>query len=414
VSLSNGTRLGPYEILTPLGAGGMGEVYKAIDTRLNRTVAIKILSPQFATDTAFRTRFDREARTISQLDHPNICALYDVGEQGGTSYLVMQYLEGETLAQRIDRGRLPLDQALAIAVQIAGALDAAHRAGVVHRDLKPANVLLTKGAAKLLDFGLAKSPAGVVEGSNISTLPTTPPNLTAHGTILGTFQYMAPEQLEGRDADARTDIFAFGAVMYEMVTGIKAFTGKSQASLIAAILTSEPPPIVDVQPLTPLALDRVVLKCLAKDPDARWQSARDLHDELTWIAGKPVGPETQLSTRAKPRTTIRALAAIALMAIGAIAGALITAKRVPPSSVSPVARLLVSVSPADHLLSTNPEEGRFNPQRPSKPAVAWAPDGSRFVFAATRSGKQQLFVRALDRLDAEPIAGTENSDVPFF
>src|SRR6266852_1760437 len=218
----------------------MGEVYKARDTRLNRTVAIKVLSASFASDPQFRERFDREARTISQLDHPHICALYDVGEQNGTAYLVMQYLEGETLADRLTKGALPLDQALQVAIQIADALAAAHKAGIVHRDLKPGNIMLTKGGAKLLDFGLAKTGASALSGANLSMLPTTPP-ITQQGSILGTFQYMAPEQLEGQEADARTDIFAFGVVLYEMFTGRHAFTGKTQASLIASILKDQPP-----------------------------------------------------------------------------------------------------------------------------------------------------------------------------
>src|SRR6202049_2097217 len=236
MSLASGARLGPYEILSALGAGGMGEVYKARDTRLDRTVAIKILPDALAADPQFRDRFDREARAISSLDHPHICALYDVGEQNGTSYLVMQYLEGETLAERLKTGPLPLDQALKIAIEIAGALDKAHRAGITHRDLKPGNIMLTKGGAKLLDFGLAKTGTPLVAGAGLSMLPTTPPGLTAQGTILGTFQYMAPEQLEGTNADARTDIFAFGAVVYEMATGKKSFEGKTNASLIGAIM----------------------------------------------------------------------------------------------------------------------------------------------------------------------------------
>src|SRR3989442_2753458 len=217
--LVTGTRLGPYEIVAALGAGGMGEVYKARDTRLDRTVAIKILPESLAADPQFRDRFDREARAISQLTHPHICTLYDVGEQQDTAFLVMEYLDGETLAKRLERGALPLAEALTIAIQIASALDKAHRAGITHRDLKPANIFLTKNGAKLLDFGLAKTGPPALAGAGVSVLPTTPPGLTAQGTILGTFQYMAPEQLEGKEADARTDIFAFGAVFYEMLTG---------------------------------------------------------------------------------------------------------------------------------------------------------------------------------------------------
>src|ERR1700694_2664145 len=261
MALAAGARLGPYEILSALGSGGMGEVYKATDTRLDRTVAIKILPPTLATDPQFRDRFDREARAISQLDHPHICALHDVGEQDGTAYLVMQYLEGETLADRLTKGALPLDQALQVAIQIADALATAHKAGIVHRDLKPGNIMLTKGGAKLLDFGLAKTGASALGAANLSMLPTTPP-ITQQGAILGTFQYMAPEQLEGHDADARTDIFAFGAVVYEGVTGKKAFEGKSHASMISAIMSSDPSPLSTVQPLAPPGLDEIVKRCL--------------------------------------------------------------------------------------------------------------------------------------------------------
>ena len=278
--LQPGARLGPYEILSLVGAGGMGEVYKSRDTRLDRTVAIKILPDTFAADPQFRERFDREARTISQLDHPHVCALYDVGEQDGTAFLVMQFLEGETLADRLAKGALPIDQAIKTAIEIASALDRAHRAGIVHRDLKPGNIMLTKAGARLLDFGLAKSSASVLAGA--STLPTAA-NLTAQGTILGTFQYMAPEQIEGQEADARTDIFAFGVVLYEMVTGKRAFTGKTHASLISSILKDTPRPIVELQPLVPPLLDHIVSRCLAKDPDDRWQSASDLTRELRWI-----------------------------------------------------------------------------------------------------------------------------------
>jgi len=292
MSIAVGTRLGPYVIQSSLGAGGMGEVYKARDTRLDRTVAIKILPEALASDPQFRERFDREARTISQLDHPHICTLYDVGEQDGTSYLVLQYLEGETLEARLKKGALPLDQALQFAMQIAEALGKAHRVGIVHRDLKPGNVMITKQGSMLLDFGLAKTTA-TAGPAGLSMLPTTPPGLTAQGTILGTFQYMAPEQLEGHKVDSRTDIFAFGAVFYEMVTGRRAFEGRSQASLISAILKDNPPPLESLQPLVPQTLDRVVRKCLAKDPDDRWQSARDLLDELKWLTDS----SSQINTR---------------------------------------------------------------------------------------------------------------------
>jgi serine/threonine protein kinase len=280
MSLSAGTRLGPYEVLVPLGAGGMGEVYRARDTRLERTVAVKVLPQHLSASAEVRQRFEREAKTISQLSHPHICALYDVGNQDGVEYLVMEYLEGETLAERLVKGPLPLEQTLRYGIEIADALDKAHRQEIVHRDLKPGNVMLTKSGVKLLDFGLAKAVAPVSPSSSLSILPTQAgANLTQEGTILGTFQYMAPEQLEGKEADARSDIFAFGSVLYEMAAGKKAFSGASQASLISAIMKEEPAPASTVQPMSPPALDRVVKICLAKDPERRWQSARDV-----WLA----------------------------------------------------------------------------------------------------------------------------------
>src|SRR5215468_11270350 len=244
--LSTGARLGPYEILSPLGAGGMGEVYRARDTRLERTVAVKVLPSHLSASAEVRQRFEREAKTISQLSHPHICALYDVGNQDGVEYLVMEFLEGETLAERLLKGALPVDQTLRYGMEMADALDKAHRQGIVHRDLKPGNVMLTKSGVKLLDFGLAKAIEPAAPQGSLTSLPTRQ-GLTQEGTILGTFQYMAPEQLEGKDADARTDIFAFGAVLYEMATGKKAFAGASQASLITAIMSSEPPAISTVQ-----------------------------------------------------------------------------------------------------------------------------------------------------------------------
>jgi serine/threonine protein kinase len=259
----------------------MGEVYKARDTRLDRTVAIKILPEGLAADSQFRDRFEREARTISQLDDPHICALYDVGNEAGTSYLVMQYLEGETLAARLQKGALALSEALKFAIEIAGALDKAHRAGVIHRDLKPGNVMLTRSGAKLLDFGLAKAmPVG--RGA-FSVLPTTPVSITAQGTILGTFQYMAPEQVEGQDADARTDLFAFGALLFEMITGRPAFQGKTQASLVGSILRDDPTLTSELPQAVPPALSRVIRTCLAKNPDDRFQTAHDVALQLQWI-----------------------------------------------------------------------------------------------------------------------------------
>src|SRR5688500_10155076 len=292
--LSAGTRVGAYEVIALIGSGGMGEVYRARDTRLERTVAIKVLPPQFAIDADSRARFEREGRAISSLEHPHICALYDIGEAPNPDsqapnpdtiqFLVMQYLDGETLEARLKAGPLPFAQAMQIAMEIADALDKAHRAGIIHRDLKPGNVMVTKSGAKLLDFGLAKTGAAAAPLSGLSMLPTTPPNMTVQGTILGTFQYMAPEQIEGLEADARTDIFAFGALLFEMLTGRTAFEGKTRASLIGAILKDEPPPVSRVQPVAPAALDRIVSTCLAKDPDDRYQSARDLLRDLKWAA----------------------------------------------------------------------------------------------------------------------------------
>src|SRR5713226_5803545 len=285
MALTSGTRLGPHEILSAIGAGGMGEVYRARDTRLNRIVAIKVLPAHLADRSELRERFEREARTIASLNHPHICTLYDIGQQDGVDYLVMEYLEGETLAHRLLKGALPLEQVLQYAIEISDALDKAHRKGVTHRDLKPGNAMLTKTGTKLLDFGLAKLKQEVAPANvRLSELPTADDALTAQGTIVGTLQYMAPEQVEGKEVDARTDIFAFGAVVYEMATRKRAFEGKSQASLIGAILKDDPPPISSLQPMTPPALDRVVKRCLAKEPDERCQSAKDLTDELKWIA----------------------------------------------------------------------------------------------------------------------------------
>ena len=290
MALTPGTRLGVYEVTAQLGEGGMGEVYKGRDTRLDRTVAIKVLHESLSSDPQFRERFDREARAISQLTHPHVCTLYDIGEQAGTAFLVMEFLEGETLADRLSRGgsekpAVPVDEALQLAIQMADALATAHRKGITHRDFKPGNVMLTKSGVKLLDFGLAKTSEAALGTSSRSVLPTTLPQaMTTPGTILGTFQYMAPEQLEGKEADTRTDIFAFGAVVYEMATGRRAFAGSSQASLITAIMSSQPPPLKALLPIAPPALERIVCKCLEKDPERRWQTARDLADELRWIS----------------------------------------------------------------------------------------------------------------------------------
>src|ERR1700681_2808342 len=298
-----GRRLGPYEILSAIGAGGMGEVYRARDTRLNRIVAIKVLPAHLADRSELRERFEREAKTIASLNHSHICVLYDIGQQDEIDFLVMEYLEGETLAQRLVKGSLPLEQVLQFAIEIADALDKAHRKGVTHRDLKPGNIMLTKTGTKLLDFGLAKLKQEVAPANvQLSQLATADDPVTAEGTIVGTLQNMAPEQWEGKEVDARTDICAFGAVVYEMATGKRAFEGKSQASLIAKILEIDPPPISSLQPMTPPALERTVKRCLAKEPDDRWQTARDLEVQLKWIAegGSQIGL-TPAATGKEPR-----------------------------------------------------------------------------------------------------------------
>ena len=327
MSISAGTRLGPYEILDAIGAGGMGEVYKAKDTRLDRIVAVKTLLPHIAAAPDLRERFEREARAISQLSHVNICTLFDVGEQDQTAFLVMEYLEGETLAARIAKGPIPVEQALPWAIQIASALNAAHRQGILHRDLKPGNVMLTPAGVKLLDFGLAKIVAGTATVStpaaSMMTSPatmTTP--LTMQGTILGTFTYMAPEMVEGEEADARADIWAFGCILYEMLTGRRAFIGKSQASLFGAILKEDAPSVSVVQPLVHPALDRIVRTCLAKDPNQRVQSAHDLLLNLQWIVegGSAAGAPAPVLARRRSRERAMWMGvALAVGTIGAVA-----------------------------------------------------------------------------------------------
>ena len=401
MALSPGTRLGPYEILAPIGAGGMGEVYRGRDTRLDRTVAVKVLPAHLADNTELRQRLEREARAISALSHPHICTLFDVGNQDGTEYLVMEYLEGETLADRVLKGPLPTEQVLRFGIEMADALDKAHRQGILHRDLKPGNVMLTKSGVKLLDFGLARleAPGKGPVFSSLSVAPTELPGsaLTAEGTILGTFQYMAPEQLEGKEADARTDIFAFGAVLYEMATARKAFTGKSQASLIASILEHEPAPIATVAPMTPPALDRVVKTCLAKDPEERWQTAHDVMLELRWIAqaGSQAGAPAPVVARRKRREGIAwascaaALLAAAVFAVGYFRRAPVPQRAFRSSIVLP--------SNLGFIHAT------------------LSPDAGRLVFRGTTpEGKSQLWIRSLTALSAEPLAGTEDAAFPFW
>jgi Tol biopolymer transport system component len=404
LALSSGNRLGPYEIVAPLGAGGMGEVYRAKDTRLNRDVAVKILPAGFAASPEFKARFEREAKTISQLSHPNVCSLFDVGNHEGAEFLVMELIEGESLGDRLQKGPLPIALVLKHGIEIASALDAAHRQGIVHRDLKPGNVMLTKAGAKLLDFGLAKSGpliTGTSSASQMAESPTVHNPLTEQGTILGTFQYMAPEQLEGLEADARTDIFAFGALLYQMATGQPAFQGKTRTSLIASIVSGTPQPVSQLVPLTPPALDHLIKKCLEKDPDDRWQSARDIADQLRWIvdAGSRAGEAAPVLAKRKARTRFAwALnAATAVVAVLATIGAvkLMTAPpRVVRSSLLP------------------PEKNQY---APGQGAMALSPDGLRIAFVARNDdGKQMLWVRALDALTAQPLAGTDDASHPFW
>ena len=396
MSLTPGAKLGPYEILAPLGAGGMGEVYKAKDTRLERTVAIKVLPSHLSDNAQVKERFEREARAVSSLNHPHICTLHDIGSENGIDFMVMEHIEGDTLADRLTKGALPLDQALQYGTQVADALDKAHRQGVVHRDLKPGNIMLTKSGAKLLDFGLAKL-AGPEVGAAESALPTQQRSLTAEGSILGTFQYMAPEQLEGKEADARTDIFAFGAVLYEMVTGRKAFEGKSQASLISAIMKDEPQPISQLQSMSPPALDHVVKTCLAKEADKRWQSAGDVERELNWIA--EVGSESGVSMPVGARPRSRDLAwGLSLLLAVVVTGVAVWQVTRPAETPRPVVRSSLPLPSGVTLTGT----GRH--------AVALSSDGTRLVYSAN----QQLYLRAMDQTEATPIRGTENARGPFF
>jgi Tol biopolymer transport system component len=391
MSLSAGQKLGPYEIVGRLGAGGMGEVYRARDTRLERSVAIKIMPADVAGKEDRRARFEREARAVASLNHPHICALYDIGGEAGVAYIVMELLDGESLAKRLERGPLTIPETLRYGIEIAEALSAAHRSGVVHRDLKPGNIVLTKTGAKLLDFGLAS-----VESHSLSEQDaTTTMAITAEGSIVGTWQYMAPEQLEGKKADARSDVFAFGAVLYEMATGHRAFEGRSTASLVGAIMGADPPPISTLRPgpgdAPPPALERVIRQCLAKDPDERWQSAADLARELRWIleGGSQAGVPAPVAARRRNRERLAWTAAICLLAAAALVVALLRVERPQPR----VLRFTVSL-PAGTTLASS-----------ILPMVS--PDGEKVLFVAQTGNDPQLWVHHFVTGDALPVRGTE-------
>jgi Tol biopolymer transport system component len=415
--LPSGTRLGPYEILGLIGEGGMGQVYRATDTRLDRAVAIKVMPAALADDRVRRERFEREARSISRLEHPNICPLYDVGElpadaggastslQPGGLFLVMQFLEGETLAQRLTRGALSIKETLDVGIQIAEALAAAHRAGIVHRDLKPGNVMLTRAGARLLDFGLARTVSGQSGGDASATLSSDRTALTTHGTLLGTLHYMAPEQLDGREVDTRADVFAFGAVLYEMVTGVRAFEAESAARVLSAILRDDPARVSTIVPVTPSGLDELIHTCLAKDPNDRWQGMGDVARQLRWLqsglssgrSGSVARAAVPIVTRSRWRSTVAvAAAAIAGLAIGG-ASVRVLARRAADPPVPVHAMLL---PPEDYYLSSG---------------LALSPDGRNLVFVAgDANGARQLWLRPLDADRARPLEGTDGAGDPFW
>lgn len=415
MSLACGAKLGPYEIQSPLGAGGMGEVYRAKDTRLDRIVAIKILSSRLSDHPEIKQRFEREARSISALNHPNICQLYDIGSQDATDFLVMEFLDGETLADRLRKGAIPVAEILKIGVAVAEALAFAHRRGIVHRDLKPGNLMLTPGGPKLMDFGLAKplspqtsaisstaAPSFTAEPTISGPTPLSP--LTAVGTIIGTIQYMSPEQIEGREADARSDIFAFGTVLYEMVAGKRPFSGKSQISLASAILENDPPPISAIKPQIPATFEHVVLTCLQKNPEERFQNAQDLKLQLQWIAeGKlPTSSEAEPSSPARrPDTRVWALAAIAMLVLGVTAGIFLR----PASAPAPAIRTVINA----------PEKSTFNLAGDFAGPPVLSPDGASIVFsAAGGDGKSTLWLRAMSSLEARQLADTDGAYFPFW
>jgi eukaryotic-like serine/threonine-protein kinase len=384
----------------------MGEVYRAKDTRLDRTVAIKILPADLSSDPIRRQRFEREAKAISSLNHPNICVLHDVGSQDNIDYLVMECLEGETLAKRLEKGALPIQQVLKYGMQIADALDKAHRSGVVHRDLKPGNIMVTTTGAKLLDFGLAKPMATLASLATLTASKRESP-VTEQGTIVGTFQYMSPEQIDGKELDGRSDIFSLGAVLYEMVTAKRAFEGKSQLSVASAILEKEPTPICMINPTTPATLDHSIRRCLAKDPEERWQTARDLALELKWAAdsgshaGVPVGFASPRSSR---WLLGWASAAVAVLALFGLALFFAGYKSRPKAQVQTIRTSI-----------TLPADAAFTVSSSVAVAMAISPDGRLLVFKAeAKNNIPQLWVRSVDNLESRPLSGTEQAFAPFW
>lgn len=413
--LTPGAKLGPFEIQSVLGTGGMGEVYRARDTRLDRTVAIKVLASHLSASPELKQRMEREARAISSLNHPHICQLYDIGSQDGTDYLVMEFLVGETLAERIPKGALPLNEVYKIGMEVAQALEVAHRHGIVHRDLKPGNIMLTPAGAKLMDFGLAKPLGAPTMASGTAPSFTASPTmsgpspmspLTTAGSIVGTIQYMAPEQIEGKEADARSDIFAFGAVLYEMTTGKRAFEGKSQISVASSILEKDPEPLSAAKPLTPPAFQHVVTTCLEKNPEDRFQTAHDVRLQLKWIAEGGSSPVTATSPPASPSKRERlgwAAGLIVAVVLGAIAGVFL--HRTIPTA--PLVRTVINAPESASVLLTGDFAG---------PPVL-SPDGAYVAFTAAAGGVQSrtaLWVRPMDKLEPQMLAGTEGAIFPFW
>jgi serine/threonine protein kinase len=406
MALTSGTKLGPYEIVAPIGAGGMGEVYRARDTRLDRTVAIKVLNSSVVASPELKQRFEREARTISRLNHPHICTLHDVGHQDGTDFLVMEYLEGETLAQRLCKGALALPDLLKIGIDILDGLEQAHRAGIVHRDLKPGNVMLTKAGAKLLDFGLAKprvsgTSAGAASTPLFSAVmtvssPSAQSPLTSSGRLVGTVQYMAPEQFEGKEADARSDIFAFGAMLYEMATGQRPFAGKTQIKVVSAILEDEPQPVSQLHPGLPPMIDHVVRTCLQKIPDDRYQSAHDIAVELKWISQTAKDSPAQIPRLSKLWTG-------AALLIGVLLGGMAVHFS---STTQPAEPIALAILPSPGV--TFSFSGLHGP-----PAIS--PDGTRVVLVGSdSSGTRMLSLRSLDHTTLMALSGTAGASYPFW